>query len=380
MLGGCGSASGVAPAPSVTVQTASADSPDLASPSASPSDAPAASPEDPEPVAAATPEATPVPDPAVRTDYEAFSPNELGRVPVIMFHKFTDSFDGVKDKNYTCTFAQFDTLLQTLYDADFRLVSMTEWLAGSIAVPAGKKPAVFTFDDGTASQFSLVEQNGALEVNPDCAVGHMLAFAATHPDFGVEGTFYLTLDMGENTFRGAGTLGERLERLAGLGLEAGSHTWGHVDFTANGTAAAVQEALGRNQKAFTKINPAGVFRTLALPYGSRPKQKDIRPFLAEGAWEGTSYKHDGVLAVGAGPSPMVYDTRFDALYIPRVRATGMVPAEADLDWWLAEAGQKTWYVSDGDPATIVVPEGNEKNLDAQKVDGMSVIQYAPVTP
>ena len=297
-----------------------------------------------------------------------------------MFHKFTDSFDGVKDKNYTCTFTQFDALLQALYDADFRLVSMTDWLAGHIAVPAGKKPAVFTFDDGTASQFSLVEQDGALVVNPDSAVGHLLAFARTHPDFGVEGTFYLTLDMGENTFRGAGTLAERLERLAALGLETGSHTWGHVDFTDKGTAADVQAALGKNQQALSRLDPSAVFRTLALPYGSRPKQKENRPFLAEGAWEGTGYRHDGVLAVGAGPSPMVYDTRFDALYIPRIRATGMVPAEADLDWWLTEAGRKTWFVSDGDVTTITVPAGGDETLDLDKAAGMRVIRYTPATP
>ena len=351
--------------------------------------APQASSESASPVT--TPEATastdvasqPVPSPAepvVRTDYAAFSPNELGRVPVIMFHKFAESFDEVKDKNYTCTFSQFDALLQTLYDADFRLVSMTDWLAGRIAVPAGKKPAVFTFDDGTASQFSLVDANGTLDINPDCAVAHMIAFAAAHPDFGLEGTFYLTLDMGENTFRGAGTLKERLDRLSALGLEAGSHTWGHVDFTAKGTAADIQAALGKNQQAYEKIDPAGMLRTLALPYGSRPKNKDNRPYLAAGEWEGTSYRHDGVLAVGAGPSPMVYDKRFDALYISRVRATGMVGAEADLDWWLSEAGAKTWYVSDGDPETIIVPQGGDENLDEAKSDGFRVVRYEPAVP
>jgi len=311
----------------------------------------------------------------IRTDYPEFSPNELGRIPVVMFHKFVKAFEPKTEKNYTATFDMYETLLDTLYQGGFRLISMDDFLSGRISVPAGLKPMVFTFDDGTASQFSLTEENGALRVSSDCAVDVLRRFNETHPDFGMHGSFFLNMDMGTNTFPGAGTVPERIMMLLNMGFEIGSHTWGHVDFTADGTRQDIEQALGRNQKALSETIPGLEFRTLALAYGSRPKDKTLRPLLAEGAWEGTGYRNDGIFAVGAAPSVTVFDKRFDPLFIERVRATGKVPAEADLDWWLAEAGTRTFYVSDGNPDTLVIPTGSEKNLDETKTAGLTVIAY-----
>ena len=326
-----------------------------------------------------TPKAEPVETNAAptgeRTDYSVYLPNELGRTPVVMFHKFVETFEANTDKYYANTFTQLEELLKTLYEQNFRLVSMEDFLSGHIDVPAGCKPVVFTFDDGTPSQFSLVMQEGQLTVNPRSAVGIMLAFAQAHPDFGIAGSFYLNMDV--NFFAGEGTKEERLRTLLQLGYDIGTHTWGHVNFTKNGTPAEIQEALGHNQQVLSDILPDVSFHSLALPYGSRPKDQTARQYLGQGAWEGIAYKYEGAFAVGSGPSVPVYHVKFDPLYVARVRATGKVAEEADLDWWLENASSSSWYVSDGNPDTLVFPIGQEEMLSRDHVADRQVIPYTP---
>lgn len=383
-LSACGTA---APLPTATFGTNATEQaqPVLSSdtqgePGAESSQTPAAEPASPEPAstestASVAPSETPVVE---RTDYAAYLPNEMGRVPVVMFHRFVEAFDSTTDKYYTNTFAQLETLLQTLYDRNFRLVSMDDFLRGHIDLPAGLKPVVFTFDDGTPSQFSLMEADGRLVVNPRSAVGIMLAFAEAHPDFGIEGSFYLNMDV--NFFSGDGTKEERLRTLRDLGYDIGTHTWEHVNFTGMTSPTEIQRAFGRNQQVLTEILPDVFFRTVALPYGSRPKDKALRHYLGAGEWEGIVYAHDGAFAVGAGPTVPVYHAKFDPLYIARVRATGKEAEEADLDWWLENASEKSWYVSDGNPETIVFPKGQEENLLGEKTAAFRVISYEPDVP
>ena len=69
------------------------------------------------------PEETAKPDDnlVIRTDYENFLPNEAGEIPIIMFHRFIEAYEENTEKDYTTTFAEFEALLQTLYDAGYRL-------------------------------------------------------------------------------------------------------------------------------------------------------------------------------------------------------------------------------------------------------------------
>src|SRR5690606_20232884 len=129
------------------------------------------------------------------------------------------------DKEYTTTFDEFRSLLEELYERGYRLISLEDYLNNNISVPAGCIPIVFTFDDGSPGQFNLIEENGKLVVNPKSAVGIMEEFYREHPDFGLEGTFYVTL--GGGTFNGAGTLEDRLKYLVDRGFEIGNHTLNH---------------------------------------------------------------------------------------------------------------------------------------------------------
>jgi hypothetical protein len=125
-------------------------------------------------------------------DYQTIKPNEAGKIMVVMFHNFVSEYKS-GDKEYTTTFNAFDELLQLLYDMDYRLVNLNDMIRNNIDVPAGKIPMVFTFDDGTAGQFNLVETEDGLVANRLSAVGIMEEFNKTHPDFGLKGTFFVNL-------------------------------------------------------------------------------------------------------------------------------------------------------------------------------------------
>ena len=71
-------------------------------------------------------------------------------------------------------------------------------------------PIVFTFDDGTKGQFNLIKSGDELIANPKSAVGIMEEFYIKHPDFGLNGTFYIN---GSPFFTGEGTDEERLKYL-----------------------------------------------------------------------------------------------------------------------------------------------------------------------
>ena len=61
------------------------------------------------------------------------------------------------------TFDAFRELLDTLYVSGYELISLNDYLNGHIDVPAGSIPMIFTFDDGTAGQFSFIKEEWGVE-------------------------------------------------------------------------------------------------------------------------------------------------------------------------------------------------------------------------
>jgi len=343
--------------------------PDPTLPAETPADTPEATEETtPEPVEER-------PGHLVRTDYENYQPNESGEIPIIMFHRFLEEYDG-KDKEYTTTFREFEALLEDLYNRGFRLISMKDFIECNIDVPAGTMPMVFTFDDGTPGQFSLIEENGTLKVNPKSAVGILMAFNEKHPDFGLKGIFYVNMDIGDNTFKGAGTLKDRFEFLLEHGFELGTHTWCHINYKTQAKSAEdVINSLGKNQKAAYGILPDLEFYSLALPYGSLPQSDALKAYLREGTYEDIHYRHQSIMAVGSNPSKPSISPDYNPDYVPRIRSQGMEPVLQDLTWWLPKMTSDRMFVSDGDPSTIVVPEGRKDRVDTSKLNGKTLITY-----
>ncbi len=303
-------------------------------------------------------------------DVNAVKPNESGRVMVVMFHNFIKKYEK-GDKLYTTTFDSFRKLLGTLYTSGYRLISLNDYLNGNIDTPAGYIPMVFTFDDGTAGQFNLIDESGALKANPESAVGIMEEFARTHPDFGMKGTFFVNL--GDKTFSGAGTLDQRLKYLIDEGFDIGNHTYSHINLKETVSADKIQQEIGGNQKKMYELIPGYAFTTFSLPYGA--PSKALTQYVLKGEYEGVGYENKALMEVGWDPNQSPFSTKFNPMSVHRVRASGIIPQDADLAWWMKSIKRSNEYVSDGNPSTVTVPESYKDIVDTSKLGGRNLITY-----
>lgn len=346
---------------------------------AKPTDAPTtapAGPHTPAPEPTTTPEVTrapdgPTPEPV---DYSVVQPNEIGEIPIVMFHNFIENLDETTDDEFTTSFQEFEELLETLYNQGFRLISMRDFIEHNITVPAGKIPMVFTFDDGSSGQFNLIEENGKLVANPRSAVGIMIRFHQKHPDFGLKGIFYLNMDKELKTFEGAGTLDERLSFLLSHGFEIGNHTWGHFNLETAKDTLQIQETLGKNEKRLREIMPGVRFYSLALPFGGKAPQ-ELADAVNKGDYDGVAYENETIMAVGYLPSVPSIHIDYDPTYVRRIRSKGKIDVKFDLAYWLPLMTRDRMYISDGNPGTVVVPTGMEKSVAPDKLNGKSLVTY-----
>ena len=270
--------------------------------------------------------------------------NELGEVPVLMYHQIREDGGG----DYDLTPDEFRAELERLWREGYRPVRAIDLVTGDLDLPAGKSPVVMTFDDSTKEQLAV---DGAGEVKPDTAIGIMLEFARTHPGFELAGTFYPNRE----PFAGVSEGPKLLRWLATHGFELGNHTKDHIPLNQMGGEDARREiVLGR--EVITDAVPGARVRTFALPLGAWPTPRSI---AWRGTWRGRAYSHDGVFLVGAEPAASPFARSFDRRAIPRIRTTprGASSPEYGSSWWLdqlrRDPGRR--YVSDGDPKTIAFP-------------------------
>ena len=238
-------------------------------------------------------------------------PNESGKVMVLMYHNV-----GPEEEEWVRTPANFRKDLQTLYDQGYRPISLTDYVTGKINTPRGYTPVVLTFDDGNRNNFEYLEDGS---ISSQSAVGILLDFHQTHPDFPLEATFFLT---GDEPFGQKGRGAEKVAFLLDQGMDVGNHTKTHPNFKhADGTELQA-EIGGQAQQIQTLIQDRGYqVNTLALPFGVRPEDSALRTFLESGSEKGISYKNIAVLNVGWMPALSPYDPDFDPTSIPRVRAS-----------------------------------------------------------
>ena len=93
-------------------------------------------------------------------------PNENGRIPILEYHLVTDH-----DSRWGRSAEHFRRDLKLLYDRGYRPITVSQLVDKQIDIPAGMSPVVFTFDDASPGQFSYIERNGQLEIDPNSAVG-----------------------------------------------------------------------------------------------------------------------------------------------------------------------------------------------------------------
>ncbi len=300
-------------------------------------------------------------------------PNESGQIMVVMFHNFVEEFTPSPgyDGEYTTTFDEFEKLLQTLYENDYRLISMRDFIDGYITVSAGKIPIVFTFDDGTSGQFNLIKENGEYVSNPRSAVGIMESFNEKHPDFGTKGVFYVNLK--NPTFEGEGTLEDRLKYLIDGGFEIGNHTKTHINLRSVQDKEVIEREVGGNQKLMYSIIPDYKFESFSLPFGA--PAGNLLNYVVEGEYEGVRYKNEATMEVGYRPSFSPYSKSLDLESVYRVRSSGINPVEMDLGWWLDNLSRSEQFISDGNPYTVTVPESRLGEIDKERLEDKELITY-----
>ncbi|HBN09446.1 MAG TPA: hypothetical protein DD435_12620 [Cyanobacteria bacterium UBA8530] len=285
--------------------------------------------------------------------------NELGLIPILEYHRF-----GKKEERWTRTFANFEGDLEFLYRNGYALLSINDFAKGHIDLPAGKKPVVLTFDDGSPEQFRYLSNQGKTkrdskgkpEINPDCAVAILDRFAAKHPDFGKAAAFYVLPTAFEDTASST----EKLRYLFETGRQIGNHTYNHANLSKHSTSE-IQNELSRAQTEVRKSLPGYSLETLALPYGLLPHT----PQGIQAVLKGADYLNRVVLMVGANPTYSPFDRRFDSSKVARIQAI-------DEEWkrWFNRSPHSTSpvkenfrpFLSDGDPALISFPQSLRKEI------------------
>jgi len=264
--------------------------------------------------------------------------DELGRVPILMYHRIVAQPRSVYDR----TPADLTAELERLAAEDYVPVTTAELVSRRLDLPAGAHPVVLTFDDGDPSVFGLTPQG---QPAPGTAVRTLLDVAAAHPRFRPVASLYVN----EHPFGGDAD-GRALRWLAEHHFEIGNHTRRHTNLrtaTEPAATAAIAEEDALIREAVPGYRPA----TLALPYGSRPRRAGL-------ALQGLGYSYGGALLVGAGPAPSPCSGEFDPRAIPRIRSqsTG-TEAKYGSSRWLDDLGTPAGhrYTSDGDPSTVSYP-------------------------
>lgn len=262
--------------------------------------------------------------------------DELGFVPILMYHRIVAKPRSVYDR----TPAEFTAELERLVAENYIPVTTADLVTRKLDLPAGTHPVVLTFDDGDPSVFALTPEG---EPAPGTAVRILLDVAAAHPRFRPVASLYVN----ESPFGGD----ERALRwLADHHFEIGNHTARHTNLR-RATETAATTAIAEGDALIRRALPGYQPSTLALPYGAQPRREEL-------ALRGQGYSYQGALLVGAGPAPSPCSPAFEPASIPRIRSQGSgAEAEYGSAHWLDELGSPAGrrYTSDGDSSTVSYP-------------------------
>ena len=277
----------------------------------------------------------------------SLKPNESGKIMILMYHNI-----GEEEQTWTRTVDNLKKELETLYEKGYRPISLSDYVTGNITTELGYTPVVLTFDDGNLNNYRYLE-DGSLD--PNCAVGILVEFNRTHPDFPLEATFFIT---SSNPFKQSQYAKEKVEALIEMGMDIGNHSKDHMNFK-DASKDDLEEQLGYQAQYLETFTPEGYrVKTLALPYGSRPKNTDLEIYLQKGQYEDYSYENIAILNVGWYPALSPYHVDFNALSLPRVRASEMNVDNVGMYNYLSyfDNHPEEKFISDGNPDIITIPE------------------------
>lgn len=297
-------------------------------------------------------------------------PNEAGMIPIVMYH----TFQPVSTSVWNRTPDEFRGDLEYFYAQGWYLTTMHQFVTGDITIPAGKSPIILTFDDGDDTLLRFITKpDGTRALDPNSAVGILEDMNFRYPDFGRGGVFSL------NPFRNVSSSAEPLQFLLSHGYELGNHTRDHANL-GQMTDEEIMLQIAEGEDLVLKYVPGATMETIALPFGIYPPRGDTT--LLEGfSYQGRTYGYKVALMVGAEPAPSPFDKRRDLMWTPRINSEN-----EQLTEWFGNFFQKNpqlRYVSDGNPATVTVPNqlpaSLATNFDPASVGQRQLIRYDPQT-
>jgi peptidoglycan/xylan/chitin deacetylase (PgdA/CDA1 family) len=276
--------------------------------------------------------------------------NELGEVPVLMYHRIEPKAQTSLDRTPQELVAELEHLARSGYVP----VTAAEFVSGRIDIPAGRHPVVLTFDDGDPSHFALDAQGNP---RPDTAVGILMDFARGHPGFRPVATFYVN----QEPFQLHEAAGAGLRWLVGHGFDVANHTMTHPDLTRM-SKEVVQQEISRDERQIRLLTGAHA-TTLAFPFGGVPERRDWA------LWMKGEYDFQGAFLTGWKPSASPFAADFDPYAIPRIRSEEKIDEDdcrrycsvAWLEWLDGNPGRR--YTSDGDRRVISFPRAESARLD-----------------
>lgn len=293
--------------------------------------------------------------------------NELGKVPIMMYHKIVNmksietKYTGgnVDKEGYNRTQEAFREDLEFYYQSGYRMIRLEDYIKGKIDTELGKSPIIITFDDGNEDNMKVLgkDDEGNLEIDPNCAVGILESFKEKYPDFHVTATFFVN----EELFHQEEYNEQILTWLSNHGYDVGNHTMTHPDFTKINKEQA-QKEVGGVYELLERYMKEKYVSIVALPYGSPYKlTHENYDVILKGNYNGLSYETKAALRVGWEAEKSPFDIDFNPHFLKRIRAydNNGIDFDIKMNFRLLENSR---YISDGDSSTVVINERDKNRL------------------
>ncbi|MGE5559405.1 MAG: polysaccharide deacetylase family protein [Bacillota bacterium] len=274
-------------------------------------------------------------------------PNEMGSILILEYHLI-----GAPEGEWRRTPENFRRDLLLLYKENYYPIRLQDYLDGKITAPRGKTPFILTFDDSSGGQFTAIRVKYGIVPEPDCAVGIMEEMKRRYPDFPVTATFFVLPGIKKELrlFAQPDLIGAKLKYLVDHGYEIGNHTLWHQNLRKASDEDVIKQ-LALAVKYIQDFLPGYQMRSLALPYGMQPKNKQL---LLKGEYQGVKYENRAVMLVAGGPAASVFNKGFDPFCLPRIQA-GDTPYGPGIWVKRMKKNPQKRFISDGSQHTITVP-------------------------
>ena len=303
-----------------------------------------------------------------KDDYLSNNVNELGEVPIMMYHGIhnkknseTEYTGGNVDKDgYQRTTEAFINDLEFYYNEGYRMIRLNDYVDGNIDVELGKSPIILTFDDGLSNNIKVtgLDDKGNIIIDPNSAVGILESFKKKYPDYNVTATFFVNGGL----FNQKEYDEKILNWLVDNGYDVGNHTYSHVNFS-NATASESEEEVGSIYSILDNIIPNKYVNIVALPFGSPYNfNHENMPHIFESNYEGKTYTTKSALRVGWKAESSPFSVDFEPKFLKRIRAYDNNGVEFDIEMNF-KLLENTRYISDGDKDIVVIPESEKSALN-----------------